>query len=309
MLRIHNNINEIFLNDQALFLLVTEIDNIVETCAQRAYNISSLVTSYPKQKAWYKAVKDYFNNGGTNLDSLFYAKYGYAVEDMVNIQLRAQYCGSVNGYRVSLQVNYVDTIPDIVISKTNGKDIAWLDITSYASAGHINDKNSDKWSTIPFVAELLYPKFSITELRDSNERGIGSRALALKMSRQNDNFDRKLQEFLGDRVLLAFKAMQEPLRKKTIAECIENAFGQRLPAWGKHMLVKSILLEYIKNNANEYGVQTAKEILRKFYINISQNKSLAMRYVADCYEKYKHQKLRTNSIFNSSYIDSDYDEE
>ena len=62
-----------------------------------------------------------------------------------------------------LQAGRGKSRPDVVLQK-GGVDLAWLDITSSASEGHIYQKDSAGWLATPYVTEVTYPGLSLLAL-------------------------------------------------------------------------------------------------------------------------------------------------
>jgi hypothetical protein len=106
--------------------------------------------------AWAKTYGQLITN--KSVPEFFYARYGYAVETIASLLMPKK----VGAYAVQTQYATGATRPDFVVFNANAQDIAWLDITSSASAGHIRAKQHSGWSKRPYVAEILYdpPKIS-----------------------------------------------------------------------------------------------------------------------------------------------------
>ncbi len=282
MLKFHNGGDRIENEEfQSLHKLMLEMDGIVQHSANKAYNLSSLDMGRNRQKQWSEAVRISRKSGNTGF---LRAAYGYAVEDIANSIILRDYQGSAYGYTIELQVNYGSTIPDIVIRDGSRQDVAWLDITSAGSEGHIFNKQSGRWSTTPFVAELLYPTFNYTNLRVSDTGYIAARAESLHLSRSWETHERKMSEFSNEvieRVLSRFSSFF-PESKAEVAAAFEEETGAEFP-WGeKHTAIKPMLKNYVKakeNAQNEYP-SIAKGILHAFYRNGGENISHARAFTA-----------------------------
>ncbi|HYP41424.1 MAG TPA: hypothetical protein VEX13_13780 [Chloroflexia bacterium] len=108
-----------------------------------------------KDKGYLKAWVIVFNKftEDKNLPKFFYARYGYAIETLATRLMPADY----KGYKVFTQVGQGSTRPDFVVRKAKSNvDVAWLDVTSSASVGHIYKKQGGGWNSRPYVAEILY---------------------------------------------------------------------------------------------------------------------------------------------------------
>jgi len=99
---------------------------------------------------WVKTFTEFTTTG--EVPVFFFASYGYAVETLASPFFLGR---NFDGYKVNDQVSHGHTRPDFVISR-GGDEIAWLDITSSASQGHIFSKQGSGWKTRPYVAEILY---------------------------------------------------------------------------------------------------------------------------------------------------------
>jgi hypothetical protein len=103
-------------------------------------------------RAWVITFNAFLSDKNGNVPDFFYARYGYAIETLATLLFLTV---DKKGYDIQSQVAQGSTRPDFVISKGNVHH-AWLDITSSASAGHIQGKQGGKWSTCGYVSEILY---------------------------------------------------------------------------------------------------------------------------------------------------------
>ncbi|OIJ93037.1 hypothetical protein BIV25_26080 [Streptomyces sp. MUSC 14] len=90
------------------------------------------------------------------------AMAGYAIESLatkVFLTERKSWTGPASGrtFSVAMQVTHGNTRPDVVL-QLDGSDVAWYDITSAKSLGHIFEKDGSGWKTKPYVAEIAYPQ-------------------------------------------------------------------------------------------------------------------------------------------------------
>lgn len=281
-----------------LYSLIQEIDKLVQIYADMAYNINALDLSKPKQKNWYEKIEKYYYS---DMPSLMNAAYGYAIEEMVNEELRANYRHAISGYTISLQETHQYTRPDIVIYDNDQTQIAWLDITSENNKGHIYNKDGSGWTTTKFVAELLYDSFERENLRVSDEIGIGIRAKALSASRKASIVDRNLQEHFKSKMNIALSVMEDsyPSNKSEIPQIINEAFEFNLPGYGKHSAIKSMLKKYLEIFPDSFYSYLVRTILNKFYKNDKQNLCLAMRFISDSY----NEEQERNKIFITDTFD------
>lgn len=123
-------------------------------------------------KRWTTACLAYLTD--QNETTFLHARFGYAVESLVTLAVKTDEGGVLSAlggrYRPGYQVSIGSTRPDIVLYDQDDKDVAWFDITSADSVGHIDDKQHTGWKTRPSVAEICYPALVLGKLL---ENGIG----------------------------------------------------------------------------------------------------------------------------------------
>ncbi len=101
--------------------------------------------------AWVKTYREYLANPN-RVPDFFFARYGYAIET-----LAMRFVGTSYGsYKLEKQVSHGHTRPDLVVEDASSKEMAWLDITSAGSIGHVLNKQHSGWKSKPFVAEIVY---------------------------------------------------------------------------------------------------------------------------------------------------------
>ena len=101
------------------------------------------------------------------------ARYGYAIESLACSSTGTLNAALPSGCSFQLQATRGMTRPDLVVF--HGDDeVAWLDITSSGSIGHIDLKVGTGWKARTYVAEITYPPLDITKLGKS-ALGIGER--------------------------------------------------------------------------------------------------------------------------------------
>lgn len=93
----------------------------------------------------------------TAVPEFYHARYGYAVETVATHLLARE---NIAPYKFVFQVAHGHSRPDIVVTRTDGtgvdREMAWIDITSEASRGHIFDKQHSGWISRAYVAEACY---------------------------------------------------------------------------------------------------------------------------------------------------------
>jgi hypothetical protein len=124
------------------------------------------------------------------------ARYGYAVESYANAQTGALQGGLPAGYTFTIQAGRGMTRPDFVIHDNHAQEVAWFDITSDGSLGHI-DKKAGGWKSKTYVAEVTYPALDVDELATSAS-SIGQRVAARNSAaRIRAEWAAHIQTYLG----------------------------------------------------------------------------------------------------------------
>jgi hypothetical protein len=107
------------------------------------------------------------------------ARYGYAVESLACGEATTLNAALPANCSYQLQASRGMTRPDIVVRHSTRGEIAWLDITSAASKGHIDLKTGSGWTNKPYVAEITYPVLDFTAI------GTGSLGIGARVARRN----------------------------------------------------------------------------------------------------------------------------
>lgn len=282
-----------------LYPAVEEIETLVIRASQTIYNISALCNTNPKFYQWiYSAQKYIYEN---IIDNFIYARYGYAVEEYTNLNMFK--INFLAGYTYNLQENRGGTRPDIIIYKKEGdesKEIAWLDITSENSVGHIKRKAGAGWDKAPFVAELLYPSLNLNEINVGGD-GIGWRAASLSAVRCSDKERRRLLQFMincTDKVLI--ESHNRVVYYNELITLFSQAFNYNFRnVIFPHGAINSILNKYINCDMGSY-TNTAAEFINYFYKNHRQRGSTANRIIA---ESYNNRRIFDKIYLEQSEID------
>lgn len=256
---------------------IQNLDALLQQCALQAYNLHALDRTNAKLRNWYTTAHRYLNS-----EEVFspHAKYGYAVEEIFNLSSHSIACPP--RFRCFLQAVRGHTRPDIVITQ-NGKDTAWLDITSNSSCGHILGKAGYGWHTIPYVAELLYPDLDFSQLRTTQFDSIAGRAWVQSRIRIAEVKKRTLHNYMLRCTNKAIDRLSQrvELNKHIVAQtfnnCFNNVFGNTY-----HPAIHSILIEY-KDGGGSY-IDAADWLLSEFYKNEPRNLSLAHQYIIQSYQ-------------------------
>jgi len=106
------------------------------------------------------------------------AMCGYAIESLATKVFLAEnkaWTGKTSGraFTVVMQETNGNTRPDVVL-KDGSKSLAWYDITSEKSRGHIFEKDGAGWKTMPYVAEITYPAVTAETVAANSKKWIDS---------------------------------------------------------------------------------------------------------------------------------------
>ncbi len=222
-----------------------------------------------------------------------YVQYGYAVEEYVNIQIKAGILSPPAGYEITIQEIHGSTRPDFVIKQNapSGQEtVAWLDLTSQHSVDHIKNKIGTGWKNTPFVAELFYPPLNLSNISTSGNSSIAQRAYLNSAIRRQEMNHRLLIEHMVNCTNIALNELYGELSRSVnkvnttgIAKIFQAKFNCNLICiYNYQQIVKGILVEYMTAPRNYYHA-TARYILLNFYPTIHSRKSAAMAYVRDSY--------------------------
>lgn len=225
-----------------------------------------------------------------------YTQYGYAVEEYVNLEINNGALPPPWGYRISIQEVHGSTRPDYVIRNeaAGGDTVAWLDLTSTQSAGHIFQKAGSGWRRSSFVAELFYSPLILSNINMAGNYSIAQRASLNSAIRRQETRQRLLTEHMVRCTNKALGKLYGVLRRVTgnphavmsaaqIAQVFEQEFRcSLLSIYNHQQIVKGILTEYMTAPQNYYHA-TARYVIFNFYSQIRSRKNDAMRYVRDSY--------------------------
>lgn len=140
---------------------VTAINQAVVNARATALNWTQYQGQDGHLGQWYNSAHAYFNNP-TNVPGLIYARFGYAVETLACNALQQQ----MNGLTLHTQVAHGHTRPDIVL-KYQDNELAWVDITSENSVGHIKGKDGAGWWNRDYVYEVVYDSLDPAEVLEN----------------------------------------------------------------------------------------------------------------------------------------------
>lgn len=288
-----------------LYDYIQQIEDLTRRAADEMYNVDAYRTCGVRRvELWCATAIDYIMLDPINnpeeyaekhdeLRAKVYLRYGYAVENFVTNEVNNGNPPIPAGFNITSQEIHGSTIPDFVIRTVpdrqhrNGQTIAWLDITSSGSSGHIRRKAGGGWRNTPFVAELFYSPLTIGTVGTAGDRSIGQRARFNSAIRRNEVRKRLLDDFLRDRCNKFLNNLQT-LRKTRdvpipeIVGLVQNAFGLEIRQRNYHQIIKSLLCEYLTLGGN-YPCDAQDLINIYTRHGIRRSKSDAMRYVRDAY--------------------------
>lgn len=296
-----------------LYDYITSIEDLARYAAREMYDVRKYEHSgNVKISNWCKTAiacaeldpinqPELYNEYHDMLVRNMYTQYGYAVEEYVNIAIQNGNLPPPRGYTISIQETHGSTRPDFVIGRVtdSGKNetLAWLDLTSIHSSGHIRRKSGTGWQRTPFVAELFYSPLNLSNISMAGDYSIAERAHLNSAIRRQELQQRQLIRHMVNCTNKALGILYPVLKLEDengrdprkaiklphIAEVFQKAFNCDLGRTGNHQqIVKSILAEYMTAPQNYY-LSTAKYVIYYFYSKTHSNKAAAMRYVRDSY--------------------------
>jgi hypothetical protein len=166
-------------NQAAVAAVVRRVVELVDGARPVALDWRNLINhSDPHVSRWASTADKYYHDTERAPDFI-HAWFGYAIEALACEQLAP----IESGLTVDLQVAVGATRPDIVLSRAD-EQIAWLDITSSDSQGHIFGKSHSAWQTRPFVYEILYEPLQLPEVLTGTKDPVYG-ALGRYRARQN----------------------------------------------------------------------------------------------------------------------------
>lgn len=197
---------------------------LLDTCVTTAKSVvdrNPLLTSVPGRErgylnAWVNIFDEFTTKG--KIPPFFYARYGYAIETIATSQFKTQDTGC---YEIHTQATYGGTRPDFVIKK-KGIDMAWIDITSADSKGHIFLKQGGGWKTRPYVAEVLYEMPDAKDFASTAQGNLSLEQIAALNAADAERvrleyaFDKGMQamgKYLGEAFADAYKEKGEGLSR------------------------------------------------------------------------------------------------
>ncbi|MBE2200209.1 MAG: hypothetical protein IAE79_16460 [Anaerolinea sp.] len=113
---------------------------------------------------------------------------GYWIESYVTKVVAPAVGGGLN---VILQAKRGNSRPDVIL-QFKGTDIAWLDITSTVSEGHIFDKDSSGWFGTPYVTEVTYDGLKLNALNTVTIPDKSSKDISGLLERAKEAYKKQL---------------------------------------------------------------------------------------------------------------------
>ena len=162
-------------NADAVAAIVAQIDGIVQEARNFVLSnpLASIFQTLDGYTKRWLGVFDAFRSRGEK--DWLSTSIGYVIESYTNFKMSPQ----IGNYAILLQQTRGGTRPDFVIQDTTtNQEVAWLDITSSASVGHINRKSGQGWKNRTYVAEILYDKVTDEEFLNAAKAVGGDQALS-----------------------------------------------------------------------------------------------------------------------------------
>lgn len=263
-----------------------EVARAVDRAAAELYMIDNYAdTGNAKFREWYEAARLFLDTGSRF--AFIYARYGYAVEEYVNSEISSKRIRPPRGYKVSLQVTHGGTRPDIVVMTADNEELAWMDITSSSSEGHIFNKAGNWENARGYIAELLYTDLDLARICRggsiaSNRAPRLVRAAALMNRRYMDHMRSCLFRVL--RRAHSEESFQA-LSFADFAKLIEEYFEIGLPSHYKHPIIHSMLKMYIDDPCSLRKDDAGRWLNEYRSGRVSQDKAAAMSYITDSYNR------------------------
>ncbi|WP_437758526.1 eCIS core domain-containing protein [Sorangium sp. So ce1389] len=182
--------------------------------------------------AWKKTVTDY-SNDPSDVPGFFFARYGYAVETIATGTLESH---NINPYRFRFQVAHGHTRPDIVVVDGEDREVAWIDITSEGSAGHIEKKQGAGWQRRDYVAEVRYDRPTPADLlstapgmsQEDLDRIKEANTAAVQRAAYFDTGRDAIAVRLGAKLLDEYETKGSGLTMKEVSGATVSVCGQAL---------------------------------------------------------------------------------
>ena len=254
--------------DNALGTYLTALDTLVNKQAQVALSINNIVQGTSGYLDHWQALAQEYLDDNSSIPPFLYTAYGYAVETLTNLNLSSINSSLPNGWSVQTQATRGMTRPDIVVFDDNSNEVAWFDITSENSVGHIKNKASGGWSSKDYVYEISYPALDLSGISFSGSmfEGIKVRNNLKALKKKRGLAINKLQEDLID-----MKLNEDTSTKVNTRALFNQKYGYVFP----HNTIKS-LIEMAKlafddfgYDKNEHGrdIAGARELLEGYYVS------------------------------------------
>lgn len=180
-------------------LILAEFKSEVENYAQALSNAvetarDMIATKYfihvPSIDGYMQNFVDNFNSKTNKFinNAAMPRQAGYWIESYATKIATPSTGGKLN---VILQAKRGNSRPDVVL-QSQGQDIAWLDITSSGSGGHIFQKNSAGWYGTPYVTEVTYKALKINELNTVSIPDKSTRNISGLLDKAQEAYQKQL---------------------------------------------------------------------------------------------------------------------
>lgn len=285
-----------------------------EEGAQMLYCISNVeCSSIPKYHQWYCVATSFptlQTNDTVNREIVKNAAafFGSAVEEYVNLSINIS-IPPPHGYTARIQVPQPSgTIPDIVLYNSEGREIAWLDLTNEGNFNHIRNKSGDWEKARDFVAEIFYSNFDPSNIVLDDDSSIASHSIR-RMQRAAGLLDRLRMNFMKNLMVKVIRKMRRAIIKNptTFTNCLIEMFGLPLQDNYRHPIVRSMLMLYLQDKDYVKERDEARFWLREYEI-AGCDKAAALKYIDDCFDKCEMEKT-LDTVFEGDEEESSFDAE
>ena len=237
---------------------VSGINHEVEQARSLACNWQSLQADGGYIGQWITAADTFFKNPSV-APPFIHARFGYAIETLACNNLPEDF----KGLTVHKQFTAGSTRPDLVLRDTETEEqIAWIDITAEASAGHIRGKDGGGWKTRPFVCEILYNSLDLKEILGGNSPVLKEVGDYLANRAQVSEEEKEKQKIRARNVLIELREKTDwqtgygnaKEKMEITKDCVEKQLGINLgDSWKKNL---KGLLAWVEVNDGPYGFNT-----------------------------------------------------
>ncbi|WP_082127305.1 eCIS core domain-containing protein [Calothrix sp. 336/3] len=250
--------------------VANDIDGEVQSSRQVALNwrqFSNQSSGY--LKVWYDNANKYTTEPDMEVPDFLYTSFGYAIETLASKSLAR----TIQGMNVDLQVASGSTRPDIVLTLPNGTVVAWLDITSEGSKGHVKQKSGTGWTSHPYVAEILYPALKPSDVfgggTDPFHRMLGEYQREKHENREQSYTQTKsdvgdiFRELMESNEQFTYSGGNQTRKQTEVKKLVREQFGNNFGENKINQTIKATLTN-LELNPGHFGFAKAKQSSENF---------------------------------------------